>query len=381
MTRPALSVLARSDLYPADELSQLLSGGMLPGVRLPGSERLRPGLDFASQNALGLVPAPDANADLADQDAVPTLQRLLAASLAQSEALTFASGPVAIRAVLSGLLQPGDDVLVDAAAHSAMFESVSAVHANLHRFPAGSVEAVERRLRRLSRQPGRGRLLIVVPAVSPLSSRISDLAELADLARRHAALLVVDVSQDFGAMGPNGGGALELQNGLDRVDVVLGSFSRCFGSQGGFAAFRDPALLQAARRAAPLPVAEAWTVLAASKTVFSPLGTSRRRNLMGLSQRLRNHLMADGARVLGSAAPFVPVLLPALTALPRTALLESGGPRVTLLMAPVVPAQAPRWRIELNARHSLAEIDDLAELIRDVARAFDRQPRRLPIPA
>jgi hypothetical protein len=41
-----------------------------------------------------------------------------------------------------------------------------------------------------------------------------------------------------------------------------------------------------------------------------------------------------------------------------------------------VAAHAPRWRIQLSADHSLADIDDLAELIRDVIRAFDRQPRK-----
>ena len=38
-------------------------------------------------------------------------------------------------------------------------------------------------------------------------------------------------------------------------------------------------------------------------------------------------------------------------ALPRTALLESAGPRVELLHAPKVPLHAPRWRIQLNAAH------------------------------
>jgi len=86
--------------------------------------------------------------------------------------------------------------------------------------------------------------------------------------------------------------------------------------------------------------------------------------------------MADGIRPMGKASPFVPILLPRLTALPRTALLESAGPRVPLLQAPNVPLHAPRWRIQLTAAHSSGDIDDLAELIRDVTRIFDRLTTR-----
>ena len=74
-------------------------------------------------------------------------------------------------------------------------------------------------------------------------------------------------------------------------------------------------------------------------------------------------------------------IMPALTALPRTALLESAGPRVSLLQAPTVPLHAPRWRIQLTADHSPADIDDLAELIRDVTRAFDRRFVHPRVPA
>ncbi|WP_137109445.1 aminotransferase class I/II-fold pyridoxal phosphate-dependent enzyme [Rhodobacter sp. SY28-1] len=381
MSRPASSVVALTTTRPGDGLAQLLNGGLLPCGPAPAPGPLRPGLDFASRNALGLTLRSASNGMDPSASAHVALEHRIAAELRLPHALSFTSGAEAIRHTLATLLRPEDHVLVDAAAGSAMFETVLAVRATLHRYPSGSLDAVERRLNRLSRHPRRGRLVIALPAVSALGSRISDLAGLSSLARQHAALLVVDVSQDFGAMGQKGGGVLELQACLDRVDVVLGSLSRCFGIQGGFAAFRDPALCQAAARAPRLAPAQATAALAAADIVFSPDGTSLRRNLMGLSLRLRNHLMADGARVTGSASPFVPVLLPALTALPRTALLESAGPRVTLLMPPTVPMQAPRWRIELNARHSMAEIDDLAELMRDVARAFDRQPTRARVPA
>ncbi len=373
MPRPAL---AQTEKPASDGLARLLNGGLLPACPNPPADRLRPGADFASLNALGLTARTEPDAAVGPTMPDLALEQRIAAQLRLPKAVIYASGTDAIRYTVAALLRPGDQVLVDAGSDPAMFGTVLASRAHLHRFPSGSVEAVERRLRRLSRQPHHGRLVIAVPAVSALGSRVSDIAGLCDLARQHGALLIVDASQDFGTMGLNGGGVPEIQNCLGRADVVLGSLSRCFGRPGGFAAFRDLDPSRVARHAPRLSSgAVAALTLVAAKVLGAP-GRDLRRNLLGVSLRLRNHLMADGARVLGSASPFVPVLLPPLTALPRTALLESAGPRVTLLLPPTVAPQAPRWRIELGTRHTLSDIDDLADLIRDVSRAFDRRPFR-----
>jgi glycine C-acetyltransferase len=209
---------------------------------------------------------------------------------------------------------------------------------------------------------------------------MADLAELSALARQYNALLVVDVTHDLGAVGPLGKGVAEIHACLGRVDVLLGSLAKTLGASGGFAAFHDPGLKTALSQDPPhttaLSPVNAAAILAALEIVTAPEGQRRRRNLHGLSLRLRNHLMADGIRPMGKASPFVAILLPPLTALPRTALLESAGPRVPLLQAPTVPLHAPRWRVQLTSDHSPADIDDLAELIRDVTRVFGRTPGR-----
>jgi 7-keto-8-aminopelargonate synthetase-like enzyme len=171
---------------------------------------------------------------------------------------------------------------------------------------------------------------------------------------------------------------MEIHGATGRVDVVVGSLAKCFGAGGGFAAVRDPDLRPALRQVqwstTALSAVNASAIAAAFDLVDGPEGRRRRRHLHGNSLRLRNHLMADGLRVMGQASHLVPVRLPPATARARTDLLRSAGPQVTLLQAPVVAAHAPRWRIQLTADHSAADIDDLAELIRDVTRAFDRQP-------
>lgn len=378
MLRPVPTAHAHSGLTSAGPDSTLR---LIAGTPDWQGDRTRPGLDFATQDCLALAAHPAVRAALrAPRSATSDLTTRLAAFLQLPAATTFASGAEAISGTLAALLRPGDEVIVDTGAHPAMAKAVLHARANLHRTPSGSAEGVERRLARLSRRPHRGRIFIAVPAVSAHGSRMSDLAELTILARHYDATLVVDVTHDLGAMGQSGGGVMEIQGCLGRVDVALGSFSRSFAGAGGFAAVRNPSLL-AALPDQPDAALNGAALLAALDLITTPEGRRRRRALHGLALRLRNHLMSDGIKVMGQASPFVPILLPPLTALPRTALLESAGPRVTLLQAPQVPLHAPRWRIELSAAHGPADIDDLAELIRDVTRAFDRTPARTRVPA
>lgn len=400
MPQPAAALdtaLALAVDAPLLRLLDAAQNGLAPATKP------RLGLNFALQDYLALSAHPAVRSaacsavgvcHMADRDPKPSaglsapvlaLEDRLASFLQLPAAVTFPSGTEAIRQTLRGFLGPADEVIVDIAAHPAMFETIRLTQARLHRSPAASVEGVERRLIRLARQPRQGRLVIAVPAVSAHGSRLADLAELSSLARQHGAILIADVTHDLGAMGLNGRGLMEIQACLGRVDILLGSLAKTFGAPGGFAAFRDPdlkaALRHSHRHSIALSPGNAAAILAALDLIASPEGQRRRRNLHGLSLRLRNHLMADGIRPLGQASPLVPILLPLATALPRTALLASAGPRVPLLQAPLVPLHAPRWRIQLTAAHSPADIDDLAELIRDVTRSFDRHSVRSRVPA
>lgn len=311
---------------------------------------------------------------------VLALERRIAAFLSLGCAVAYPSGTEAVRRIFRALLAPQDSVIVDSGAVLAMSETVLATGARLLRSPPGSVEGVERRLRRLSVASGPGRIWVAVPAISPYGSTMADLAALSAVCRQHGAGLIVDVTHDLGSMAPGGGGVMEIQGIQGCADIVVGSFAECFGAPGGFAAFQDQRLkdrLRAGRvQAKALSPAFAATILAALDIAESSEGSRLRRRLHANTLRLRNHLMADGVPVLGHPSPLVPVRLPKTSALARTELVESAGVAVTLLQSPHVAARAPRWRLELNARHSLADIDDLADLVRDVTRIFDRRARQ-----
>ena len=397
MLRPVSSFLLDDGL--ARSLPNDLPGAAIAEPRPPlarSTAPLRPGLNFVSLDYLGLAAHPDVRAaalatlgqyrpgaagqmgHIGEAAPVLELETRLARFVGLPAAVAYSSGADAIRATLLGVLRAGDEVIVDMGAHPAMFAAVTAAQARLHRCPAGSADAVERRLSRLSRQRGGGRLFLALPMVSAYGSQMPDMVELLAMAHQHGSKVIADVTHDLGAIGQAGGGLLEIQGVQGRADVVVGSLARCFGAAGGFAAVRDPdlrPLLRPARwRLTALSAVNASAILASLDLIEGAEGRRRRLRLHGSSLRLRNHLMADGLRIMGQASHLVPVRLPMETARARTGLLQSAGPQVTLLQAPLVAKHAPRWRVQLNAEHSAADIDDLAELIRDVTKAFDRRP-------
>lgn len=350
-----------------------------------GQEGDRRGLDFSRCDPLGLSHHPAlrsaAMATLGRYrpggpdrgQALPrpvvALHDRLARFLAMAEARTFPSACEAARATLAGLLRPQDHALIDAGAAPELFEAARATGATLHRCPPGSVDAIERRLRRLSRLPVRGRLIVAVPALAAMSSVSAELRDLLPVCARHGALLVVDVSQDLGILAPEGRGQAELQGCLGQIDILLGALSPGLGVTGGFAAFRDPGLATCLRPAAALSAVPAAAALAAFDLIESPGFRRRRLRLHGISLRLRNHLMADGLCVLGQASFLVPVRLSPATAAICSSLMRKAGPIVPLLAAPQVARHVPRWLVRLSVDHGPADVDDLAELIRDVTRA------------
>ena len=78
--------------------------------------------------------------------------------------------------------------------------------------------------------------MVVVDGVFSMEGDIAPLREIADLARRFGARLMVDEAHAVGVLGARGAGTAELLGVEDRVDLRMGTFSKSLASCGGFLA-------------------------------------------------------------------------------------------------------------------------------------------------
>ena len=293
------------------------------------------------------------------------LEQELAAFLRMADCTVFPTGWAAGYGTVKTLVRPHDHVVIDLLAHACLQEGARDATANVHQFRHCSNESIESRLHRIRAQHPHAGILIITETLFSMDSDTPDIAAAQALAREYDATLLVDIAHDLGAIGSDGTDHLGLQGMLGRVDVVMGSFSKTFASNGGFVACNHPALKLALRyNCGPLtftnaisPVA-ANTVREAIRIVQGPEGSVRRESLLRNSRYLRNGMAAAGFEVLGQPSAIVPVILGnnALSRLMTKHALRLGG-IVNLVEFPAVSRNTCRWRLQVMAEHTPAQLD------------------------
>ena len=296
------------------------------------------------------------------------LERALAGYLRMEEAILFPTGWAAGFGVIKGLVRAGDHVVMDALAHACLQTGAQAATRNVALHRHLDLDDCRAKLAAARARDPEGAIMLVTESLFSMDSDTPDIAALQALAREHGATLMVDVAHDLGNLGPEGTGHIGLQGMLGQVDLVMGSFSKTFASNGGFVATRSRAVKEYLRFYSPpctfsnaLSPAQAATVLKALEIVRSEEGRALRAALMRNVEHLREEVRARGLEVHGDPSAIVAVrtgdeALARMTAreLPGLGLLAN------LVEFPAVARGQARFRLQVMAGHSGAEIEAAA---------------------
>jgi 8-amino-7-oxononanoate synthase len=274
--------------------------------------------------------------------------------------------------VLTALAGPDDVIVSDALNHASIIDGCRLSRAQISVYPHGDSDAAARLLdeARTAR-----RRLLVTESLFSMNGDSAPLARLADAARSHDAVFIVDEAHAVGVLGPRGRGLCAAAGVLP--DVLIGTLGKALATSGGFAAgsqvLRD-LLLNRARSfifttALPPPVAAA--ARAALEVVDSPEGDRRRTLLRAQSDHLARELTrlrpggiaaALPATVAGS--PIHPFVVGTETAaLELSATLAHRQIFVPAIRPPTVPVGSARLRITLSAAHEATDLDRLVEAL------------------
>jgi 8-amino-7-oxononanoate synthase len=193
-------------------------------------------------------------------------------------------------------------------------------------------------------------VIVVCDTVFSMDGDVLDVAEVADVCRRHGALLVLD--EAHAVLGPH-----PDPTDLSGVEVVrVGTLSKTLGSLGGFVACSGPVadlLVNAARSSiftTALSPADTAAALAALGVLRSPEGDD-------LIARLRRHVDRLAPR---HPSPIVPVVLgDELRAVEAASALLDAGLFVPAIRPPTVPTGTSRLRVTFSAAHTDAQVERL----------------------
>src|SRR5215212_7868461 len=195
-----LRAAREADLLP---YFRVLEGPAAPVVEMEGAERVMLG----SNNYLGLTGDPrvleGARAALERYGTGLTgsrllngtidlhleLERELAAWMGTEDAIVFTTGHQANVGTLGTLLTPGDTVIADSADHASILDGCLLSRAKLRPFRHGRLDKLEKMLERAVADGGG--VLVVVDGVFSMEGDVAPLQEVADLASRYGARLMV----------------------------------------------------------------------------------------------------------------------------------------------------------------------------------------------
>lgn len=300
------------------------------------------------------------------------LEETIAEFLGVNHALLYPTGWAAGFGVIRGLIRSDDHVVMDGFSHACLQEGAHAATRNVHLHAHLSLDSLRRYLRRIRARDVTNAILVVTESLFSMNSDTPDLRALQALCHEFNATLLVDVAHDLGCLGPRGRGHIGLQGMLGEVDIVMGSFSKTFASNGGFVACKTTAVKQylkffgsSAMFSNALSPVQCATVLKTFEIIQSAEGQRLRDTMLDRATYLRNVLGQAGFQVTGDPSAIVPVMVGA-EGLARMASrqLTQLGVVANLVEYPAVAKGAARFRLQVMAQHSRENCDEMARCLR-----------------
>lgn len=311
------------------------------------------------------------------------LERTISTFLRGRDIVLYPTGWSAGFAAVQGFVRPNDHVVMDVLAHSCLQEGARAATQKITYHGHLNIEALERRLKKIRASDTTNGILVVTESLFSMHSDTPDIRALSNVCRQYDAQLLVDCAHDLGCIGEDGLGHIGLQNMMDDVDIMVGSFSKTFASNGGFIAVKTRAAAEYLKyysatqtfSNAMSPV-QAATVMKAFEIVASPEGRLRRERLMNNILYMRSEMERVGLEALGDPSAIVPVRVGA-ESLARIAsqLLVERGAIANLVEYPAVPRGGARFRVQVMADHEQPDIDVLVKAMLGAMRDADIELR------
>jgi 8-amino-7-oxononanoate synthase len=379
---PPLDEFASQKLAALEEASlrrRLVSTARADGIWVErGGRRL---LSFSCNDYLGLThhPALKAAAIAAierygvgagasrlvtgDHPLYAELEARLARFRGTEAACVFGSGYLANAGIAQALVGRDDLILIDELAHSSLWTGARLSRAAVHAFRHNDAAHLAALLR--EHRIGRRHALIVTEGVFSMDGDRAPLGELAALARRFDAWLMVDDAHD-----------LHFEPATTDIPLRIGTLSKALGGYGGYLCASAPVIELMRNRARTLIYSTGLPPPAVAAAIAA-LDVIEREPALLARPLAKAEAFTRAAGLPPAESAIVPVVIgEAAAALDASRLLERERFLVVAIRPPTVPEGTARLRLAFSALHPDAEIERLACVVRQhILEQRKMQPR------
>lgn len=287
--------------------------------------------------------------------------------------LSFQSGFNSNVAVIPALVGKADVIFSDELNHASIIDGCRLSGASVIRYDHCKPESLEQKLSEYCAAGSTGRVLIITDGVFSMDGDIAPLPQLAELAQKHNAILMVDDAHGEGVLGQGGRGVVDHFKLHGRVHVEVGTLSKAFGVVGGFVAGKKIIIEHLRQKGRPFLFSSATTPadVAACSAAVDVLASSEEpvRRLWENTRYFRKKMQDAGFDTGKSETPIIPVLLgEAGTAQEFSRRLFERDVFAMAIGFPTVPMGKARIRVMISATHSQQDLDCGVERFREVGR-------------
>jgi len=299
------------------------------------------------------------------------LEQELADFLGKEAGLVFTTGMLTNLGTISALVARGEVVITDREDHASIIDGCRLSFGEMKRFKHNDMAHLGRVLQRC----GDKAKLVVVDGVFSMGGDIAPLPEMVSVCEKYGARLMVDDAHSLGVLGHGRGTAAHF--GLtDRVDLIMGTFSKSFASLGGVIVGDAPVIdyIKHTARAlifsASMPPANLAAVAAALEV--NKEEPERVARVRAIGERMREGFHQLGFDTLNSQTPIVPILVgdDTKTFLFWRALFDAGI-FVNAVVPPAVPPNLSLLRTSYMATHTDAHLDRVLETFERVGKELE----------
>ena len=301
------------------------------------------------------------------------LEEKLAKLVGKEETVTYSTGFQTNLGTISCLSSRDAFVFLDALDHACIIDGSRLGFGKVLKFPHNNMKGLEQKLRVAPRKAPK---LIVVDGVYSMEGDIAPLPEICELAEKYNAGILVDDAHGLGVLGRDGRGTADHFGLTDKVDLIMGTFSKSFGSLGGFIAGSSNMINYIKHNARSLIFSASMppaNVAAVSKAIDIMLSEPERiSHLWDLTNHAHEEFRRRGFDIGHTQSPIIPLFVrdaeKALTAV-RMALEE--GVFITPVIPPAVPQDSVIIRFALMATHSMEQLDEAIAKMEGIFRKLE----------
>ena len=299
------------------------------------------------------------------------LEAAIADYIGKEDVMISSTGFEVNLGVVSTLTGREDYIIWDEQDHASIIEGRRLSFSRQFKYRHNDMDSLEKQLQRCD--PDKLKL-IVTDSVFSMEGDVANVPEIVRLAEKYGAAVMVDEAHGIGVFGEGGRGVCHHYGVADKVDLIMGTFSKSFASLGGFIA-TDKEITNYLRHHSRSYIFTASITPASTAAALKALEIMKTEPEIQKALWRNTNLALDGFRKAGfeignTSTPIIPLYVRdnfKTFAITRD-LLEEG-----VFVNPVVsPAVAPHdtlIRFSLMATHTPEQVEEALHKITKVFRA------------